>query len=126
MRISLRVVSTVMVFVGTWALCSIVLLVLPLGVFGIIGSLAALVVAFYAARRAWRASEHGPDSALGTAVMGAAIVGGIGFAAGFFGPMIFAPQANQGPLLGIFITGPAGVVLGALGGYLYGLARAGR
>lgn len=40
------------------------------------------------------------------------IVGGFGFAAGFFGPMIFAPGANQGPLMGIFITGP----LGAIGG----------
>jgi hypothetical protein len=125
MRKSLRVVTTVMVFLGTWALCSIVLLLLPLGVFGIVGSLAALVVAALGARRAWRVSEHGPDSAFGAAVMGAAILGGIGFAAGFFGPMIFAPQANQGPLLGIFITGPAGVVLGAIGGYLYGMARAG-
>lgn len=40
------------------------------------------------------------------------ILGGAGFAVGFLGPMIFAPDANQGPLLGIFITGPLGVVLG--------------
>jgi hypothetical protein len=126
MRRSLRILSTVMVFLGTWALCSIVLLFLPLGVFRIVAQLAALVVAYYAARRAWRASGHGPDSALGASVTGAAIVGGIGFAAGFFGPMIFAPGANQGPLLGIFITGPAGVVLGAMGGYLYGMSRGGR
>lgn len=39
-------------------------------------------------------------------------VGGIGFAAGFFGPMILAPGANQGPMLGIFITGPVGFLLG--------------
>lgn len=37
--------------------------------------------------------------------------------------MIFAPEANQGPLLGIFYTGPAGVLLGAVGGLLYGLGR---
>jgi len=41
-----------------------------------------------------------------------AILGGVGFAAGFFGPMIFVPEANQGPLVGIFISGPAGVVVG--------------
>ncbi|HEV7608535.1 MAG TPA: hypothetical protein VGO61_14415 [Steroidobacteraceae bacterium] len=35
-----------------------------------------------------------------------------GFAAGFFGPMIFVPDANQGPMVGIFISGPAGVALG--------------
>jgi hypothetical protein len=37
-----------------------------------------------------------------------------GFAAGFIGPMVFAPDANQGPLVGIFITGPAGLALGAV------------
>lgn len=42
------------------------------------------------------------------------IMGGAGFAAGFFGPMIFAPSANQGPLVGILISGPGGVVLGAV------------
>lgn len=42
------------------------------------------------------------------------IVGAVGFAAGFFGPIIFNPEANQGPLLGIFITGPAGAFLGVL------------
>ena len=38
----------------------------------------------------------------------------VGFAAGFFGPLVFNPEANQGPLLGIFITGPAGFFLGLL------------
>jgi hypothetical protein len=42
-----------------------------------------------------------------------AVLGGIGFACGFLGPIVLDPGANQGPLLGIFITGPAGVVLGA-------------
>lgn len=43
-----------------------------------------------------------------------AIVGGIGFSLGFFGPMILNPTSGNGPLLGIFITGPAGAVVGAL------------
>ncbi len=50
----------------------------------------------------------------------ALLAGGVGFAAGFFGPLIFAPEANQGPLLGIFITGP----LGFLGGLVWGVFRA--
>ena len=41
------------------------------------------------------------------------LLGFIGFVGGFFGPAILTPEANQGPLLGIFFTGPAGVVLGA-------------
>lgn len=44
------------------------------------------------------------------------LVGAIGFAAGFFGPMIVAPDANQGPLVGIFITGPLSFVLGLVVG----------
>jgi hypothetical protein len=40
------------------------------------------------------------------------ILGAIGFACGFFGPMLFVPDANQGPLVGILISGPAGVLLG--------------
>jgi hypothetical protein len=44
-------------------------------------------------------------------------LGGTGFAAGFFGPIALNPEANQGPLVGLLITGPfgalAGLVLGA-------------
>jgi hypothetical protein len=48
------------------------------------------------------------------------ILGGVGFSAGFFGPLIFSPDANQGPLVGILISGPGGAVLGLL---LFGFAR---
>lgn len=51
---------------------------------------------------------HGGETALGFALF----VGGIAFAAGFFGPMILAPGANQGPLLGIIYTGPIGFLVG--------------
>jgi hypothetical protein len=40
------------------------------------------------------------------------LLGAAGFAAGFFGPILFVPEANQGPLVGIFISGPAGALLG--------------
>ena len=56
--------------------------------------------------------------------LGAVVLGLIGFAGGFFGPMIFAPEANQGPLLGIFITGPLGTVAGAIIGAIAGWSRA--
>jgi zinc transporter ZupT len=51
------------------------------------------------------------------------IVGGIGFVGGFVGPIIFTPESNQGPLLGIFITGPLGFVAGALIGALVSAFR---
>lgn len=58
-------------------------------------------------------------SALWRIVVWTLTIGGICFAAGFFGPMIFAPGANQGPLLGILITGP----LGAIAGFALGIVR---
>jgi hypothetical protein len=40
------------------------------------------------------------------------ILGGTGFVAGFLGPILLNPEANQGPLVGILISGPGGVFLG--------------
>jgi len=57
------------------------------------------------------------------ALKGGIILGGIGFAIGFVGPVILTPSANQGPLLGIFITGPLGFVLGTAIGWLYARFR---
>ena len=47
-------------------------------------------------------------------ILWALVLGITGFVAGFFGPITFNPDANQGPMLGIFITGP--------GAFLFGLA----
>jgi hypothetical protein len=58
-----------------------------------------------------------------TAMTWAAVVGAIAFCGGFFGPMIFAPEANQGPLLGLFITGPLGFAGGAIAGLIHALWR---
>ncbi len=38
--------------------------------------------------------------------------------AGFFGPILLNPDANQGPLLGLFITGPGGAIGGLILGAL--------
>ncbi len=51
------------------------------------------------------------------------VVGGISFAAGFFGPIFFS-DSNLGPLLGIFITGPLGFLFGALMGVVWSIIKA--
>ena len=56
-------------------------------------------------------------------IMGGIIIGSIGFISGFLGPMIFTPSSNQGPLLGIFITGPIGFLVGLVGGGVYWWAK---
>lgn len=51
----------------------------------------------------------------------ALVLGIVGFACGFFGPIALAPDANQGPLLGILISGPGGALLGAILGVVAAL-----
>jgi hypothetical protein len=51
------------------------------------------------------------------------ILGAIGLALGFIGPLVITPSANLGPLLGILITGPGGFVLGAVGAAMAGATR---
>ena len=89
--------------------------------------LGSAVLAVLAARHIWRWSgalvSGRTAGVVEHAAAGAAIVGGVAFCGGFFGPIIFAPDANQGPLLGLFITGPLGVVAGGIAGAIYGLHR---
>jgi hypothetical protein len=40
------------------------------------------------------------------------LLGAAGFCAGFFGPMVFMPDSNLGPIIGILFSGPAGAGLG--------------
>lgn len=49
----------------------------------------------------------------------AGVLGATGFAAGFFGPMLVNPEANQGPLVGILITGPGGAIAGLVLGTFF-------
>ena len=71
--------------------------------------------------RGLASSEHqGPAV---SAFLGAVILGGLGFMGGFLGPIIFTPEANQGPLLGILITGPLGFLVGGIAGFVYWAKR---
>ncbi len=53
---------------------------------------------------------------LRTMLRWAIVLGAIGFLGGFVGPVIVTPEANQGPLLGLLITGPLGFILDLLVG----------
>lgn len=84
---------------------------LPLWV-GVLGSfLVAAGVAWYV----WAYTASPPASLASSVLLGAFLAGGIGFSAGFFGPLLFTPSSrgNLAPLLGLFITGPLGFIFGA-------------
>jgi hypothetical protein len=71
----------------------------------------------------WKKLGSTPVGLISSTLLGAVVIGAIGFCAGFFGPIIFAPEANQGPLLGIFITGPLGFLIGGVSGFVYWQAK---
>jgi hypothetical protein len=120
----IRKVLAFAVFIGTYILCWLLFLFIPTGNFGWITSIVSMLIAVGVARIFWLKADAIPKTLISSTAYGAIILGSIGFAAGFFGPMIFAPDANQGPLLGIFYTGPIGFILGAICGLFYCLKRA--
>jgi hypothetical protein len=98
----------------------------PLG--AILGSAVAMpaIICWWFALQGHRAESR---ARLGYALGGGLILGGVSLAAGFVGPLILNPGANQGPLLGIFFTGPIGFVVGVGLGAVYArfrVRRAGR
>jgi hypothetical protein len=48
------------------------------------------------------------------------VVGAVGFFCGYIGPIYVTPGANQGPLVGIVFTGPAGFLIGLTLGLICG------
>ncbi len=75
--------------------------------------LAVLLVAIVAGLRA---KGTGGLARVGRTLGWAGAGGVLGFVAGFFGPMVFAPDAAQGPIVGVFLSGPLGFGLGVIGG----------
>lgn len=119
----MRKATAVLAFFGTFFLVWMLMLLMPLGGLAWIGSLVALAASVHVSRQVWNGTAESSSSVAVISGLGAVILGGLGFVVGFFGPMIFAPEANQGPLLGLFITGPAGVVIGAIAGAVYAKRR---
>ena len=119
-RVAVTFVSAVATFYFVyWVGGALVFSALP----GWIALVGATLVAIVAARYVWVRTASAESSLVSSVLVGALVTGAVAFSAGFFGPIVFAPSANQGPMLGIFITGPLGFLLGGVGGAVYWFAR---
>lgn len=115
-RLALAIVAGIAVYYFVfWVPCA---LLIPAQHYWL-ASVLSLAAGIAAGRYVWN-NVAAVDKGIGSyALAGALIVGGIGFVGGFFGPMLLG-GGNQGPLLGLFITGPLGFLLGGVGGLVYG------
>lgn len=122
MRDSFRVMVSAIVVVATFYFMywlPFALIPVPWGIAAIISCACAMAVCWYV----WTRTASVSISLARSVAYWALVVGGIGFVGGFFGPMLFAQGANQGPMLGIFISGPLGLILGAVGGLVHWLVQ---
>lgn len=106
-------------FVTYWFMYWVPLALIPLPGTFVVDMLVAFLCALLVGRMVYGKAVGVDPGAVAAAMSGALLVGGVSFVAGFFGPMLLAPGANQGPMLGIFITGPIGALLGAVGGFVW-------
>ena len=125
MKFGGRILIVALVILGTFYLAYwLSLALIPLDAYSSVAPIVALVCAALAGRYVWIPLEAKATGGLvPTMLLWAVIVGSIGFVAGFVGPIIFAPEANQGPLLGIFITGPLGFLFGGIAGFVCALRQ---
>jgi len=124
MKIALRVIITFFVFISTylfvfWLPFSLFRSKLGMPVESLSPEIVSWVLAIIVAYFTWKRTGNLTNGLVSHILIGGLVIGGISFCAGFFGPMIFDPGANQGPLLGLFITGPVGFVVGLIAGGIY-------
>jgi hypothetical protein len=128
MKSALRIALSFCAFIAAWFFIFWVPFSLIPGVQDIpllaqvVSALLAALIAF----GVWKMTGRIGSGIANYIILGGVIVGAFGFIAGFFGPLIFMPESNQGPLLGLLFTGPVGFVLGLIGGAVYWKLRVAR
>ena len=120
-----RLVLTGIVFIGVFFFMNMLIkVVLPIQVINDkMRPFLAFAIAIGVAKLIWIPTERVKATIATYGIIGAMVVGSIGFIGGFVGPIILRPDSPQGPLLGIFFTGPIGFIVGLVGGIIYGLRK---
>jgi len=110
MRILTKIIVSIFLFYFTYPLFLVTFhyfTEINENVFRIIALLPELFLIFLL----WKKLKLDPSQSSYT-MIGGVVIGFVFFISGFLGPIIFTPESNQGPLLGIFVTGPLGFILG--------------
>ena len=119
---ALRLLLSAVIAYVTWWLIVIAQAFFPIFDSVIVEEAIAWVLALGLGAAFWIASRPDAGFDLKT-IAGTTLKSGlICFLLGFVGPMILAPGANQGPMVGFF-TGPVGLVLGGLYAFIRALLR---
>jgi hypothetical protein len=122
-RISLRnvfrVIAMLVVIPATYYFTKYPFSPVPFRGNSIISLLCAAGVGWYV----WVKLRSAPADTFSSTLLGAILLGSAGFDVGFFGPQIFVPGSNEGPVLGMFITGPIGFIFGAIFGLVCSFGR---
>ena len=121
MKTAMRIILTFFAFVASYFFVYWLPLSLIPGVheIALLPNLISLVIAIFVSALVWKKTTNTSNSLASHIIMGGIIIGSIGFILGFFGPIIFKPDSNQGPLLGILITGPLSFLLGLISGAIF-------
>ena len=122
LRVVAGILATLLTLLALLALRQ--LLAHSTGLLGVIVTSCAAALAVVTGWFAARGHRAASRVAMGITCLGGSIGGGVAFTAGFFGPMFLSPNSNQGPLLGVFVTGPIGFILGLVTGFLWSQHRA--
>ncbi len=117
----MRVILTFLTFVASYFFIYWLPLSLITGLHQIptLANIISLLIAVAISILVWKKTSATSNSLAYYIIVGGIIFGAISFILGFFGPIIFWPDAAQGPLLGIFFTGPSGFILGLIIGAVY-------
>ena len=121
MKTAMRIILTFFAFVASYFFVYWLPLSLIPGVheIALLPNLISLVIAIFVSALVWKKTTNTSNSLASHIIMGGIIIGSIGFILGFFGPIIINPDSNQGPLLGILITGPLSFLLGLISGAIF-------
>ena len=83
----------------------------------------SLLIAIFVTCYVWMQSGSSQVSLFECVALGSLVTGTIGFSVGFFGPMLFTPQAKSGSHAGNFRYWTLGFMLGAMAGAMYWRVR---